>query len=288
MSYILAQASAHRLPLRDETVQCVVTSPPYFGAVRQYEGTQHIVEWGGALGSERSPEAYVCHMVEVGREMRRILKPDGAFWLNIGEVYAASGKGGGGNQGDRASWATINTRAGYRMPPAGYKPKDLTLAPFKVAEALRVDGWYLRSTVVWRKPAAVEPMRLDRPALSHEYLFLLTKARHYSTRDPGESWWGHSVWDINPSLNSAHPGTFPDELPRRCIVASSHPEDVVLDPFNGSGTTGAVALRLGRRYVGLDLSREYLTQQAIHRVDPLAGAAQDARDGTSGQQVMAL
>jgi DNA modification methylase len=153
--------------MADGSVHCCVTSPPYWGGVRDY-GVD------GQLGMERQPEDYVSSLVGVFAEVRRVLRADGSLWLNVGDVYAASGKGGGGNRGDRISWATIAGRTGYRNPPEGYKPKDITLVAFQLAHALRLDGWYARQTIIWRKPGAVEPMRLDRPASSHEYLFLLT------------------------------------------------------------------------------------------------------------------
>ncbi len=84
------------------------------------------------------------------------------------------------------------------MPPPGYKMKDVTLTPFLVADALRRDGWYVRSTIIWSKPVAVEPPRLDRPSSSHEYLFLLAKYEHYFVRNPEEDWWHSTVWDIRP------------------------------------------------------------------------------------------
>lgn len=242
------------------------------------------------LGSERAPEEYACHLVEVFREVRRVLRQDGCVWLNIGDVYAAAGKGGGGLRGARTTnwWRVVADRRGFRMPPSGYKRKDLTLVAFQVADALRRDGWYLRQTVVWAKGRATEPLRLDRPSASHEYIFQMTRSEHYAARNPGEAWWGSSVWEIPVHNSVDHPATFPEELPRRCIVASSRPGDVVLDPFNGSGTTGRVALRMGRRYIGIDTSREYLSGQALRRIDPLSGAAADARNGASAQQVMAL
>jgi site-specific DNA-methyltransferase (cytosine-N4-specific) len=225
------------------SVSCAVTSPPYWGGLRDY-GIE------GQIGLERQPEDYAAVLVEVFRGVRRALAADGSLWVNVGDVYAASGKGGGGNQGDRHAWATVKERKGFRMPPAGYKMKDLTLVAFQLADALRRDGWYLRSTIIWRKPAAVEPMRLDRPAVSHEYLFLLTPGEHCRVRNPGEAWWGHTVWEID----AEHPAAYPPELPRRCIVASTQEGDTVLDPFSGHGTTGMVADRLKRSAVVIELN----------------------------------
>lgn len=191
----------------------------------------------------------------VGTELRRVLRSDGAWWLNIGDVYAASGKGGGGCRGKRTkSWESIRDRKGFLMPPAGFKQKDITLAPYRVAEALRADGWYLRSVIVWAKPVATEPPRRDRPSSSHEYLFLLTKGRDSRVRNPGEPWWLSTVWLISPDASDEHQATMPRELVRRCLLASCGTGDLVFDPFIGSGTVGAVAERLGCRWVGTDLN----------------------------------
>ncbi len=246
---------ARTLPLRDGCVDCVVTSPPYFGGVRDYGHEAQI-------GLEREPCDYVAALVGVCREVRRVLRPDGVMWMNIGDVYAASGNGGGGVRGARTtSWASIRDRKGFRMPPDGFKFKDITLAPFLVADALRRDGWYLRSTIVWSKPVAIEPPRLDRPSTSHEYLFLATKAEHSSVRNPGEAWWHSTVWLITPDSSSEHQATMPREIVRRCIVSSCAVGGLVLDPFFGSGTVGAVAERLDRRWVGLDLTYHGLSRQ---------------------------
>jgi len=250
--------------IADGSVQACVTSPPYWGGVRDYGHD-------GQLGMERQPEAYVAAMVAVFAEVRRTLRPDASLWINVGDVYAASGKGGGGCA-DRSSWSTITSRPGFRQAPTGYKPKDLTLVAFQLADALRRDGWYLRQTVIWQKASAVEPMRLDRPALSHEYLFLLTRDRHAAIRNPGELWWGHSVWKINAdNTATGHPATMPTEIARRAIVCSTSLGDLVLDPFAGSGTTGEVALRLGRSFVGCELNPAYvaLAEKRIGNAAPL-------------------
>ncbi len=250
---MIIRADARRVPLVDGCVQSVVTSPPYWGGVRDYGHAEQI-------GLEREPSDYVAVLVAVFRDVRRALKEDGTLWLNIGDVFAASGKGGGG-LARRSCWETVQDRKGLRMPPAGFKMKDLTLVAFAVADALRLDGWYLRQTIIWRKPSAVEPMRLDRPATSHEYLFLLAKSEQYFARAAGEPWWGHSVWDISSDASDGHPAQMPQELARRCIVCGTRPGDLVYDPFLGSGTTGVVAERFGRRWVGTDLSYQHLSRK---------------------------
>lgn len=252
---MLIRADARHLPLRDECVDCVVTSPPYWGGLRDYGDPRQ-------FGLERDPVSYAGQLVRAALgEVQRVLKPTGALWLNVGDVYAAGGKGGGGNRGDRASWATVRERKGFRMPPVGYKQKDLTLTPFIVADTARREGWYLRATVIWRKPSAAEPLRLDRPSVSHEYVFLLTKQEDYATRNPGEPWWNSSVWDIQTDADGSHPAAMPSELARRCIVASTELGQIVFDPFVGSGTVCRVAERLGRRWVGTDLSYQDLARE---------------------------
>jgi site-specific DNA-methyltransferase (cytosine-N4-specific) len=263
----LLNADARALPLLAESVQCCVTSPPYWGGLRDYGHPAQI-------GLERDPADYVSALVMVFREVRRVLKPRGTLWLNVGDVYAASGKGGGGNRGGRACWSTVRERKGFRMPPQGFKMKDLTLVPFALADALRRDGWYLRAAVVWKKASAAEPMRLDRPALSHEYVYLLSKSEQYDARNPGEPWWGHTVWEIAQDSDGSHPAAMPRELARRCIVARER----VLDPFMGSGTVGAVAERNGRKWVGCDLGyhelgRESTAQRGLPMIDEAQEAA---------------
>jgi site-specific DNA-methyltransferase (cytosine-N4-specific) len=230
---------------------CCVTSPPYWGGVRDY-GVD------GAIGDEPDPAAYVDALSAVFLGVHRVTKPEGALWLNVGDIYAAGGRGGGQRIGGTGGRGTVQDRPGFRMPPDGYKMKDLTLTPFLVADRLRRDGWTLRQTVIWSKPVSPEPMRLDRPSVSHEYVFLFTAQRRpNAVRNPGESWWGSSVWDIPSDSSSDHPATMPRELARRCVVSSSVPGGLVLDPFGGSGTTGLAALRADRRAVLLELNPEY-------------------------------
>jgi site-specific DNA-methyltransferase (cytosine-N4-specific) len=258
------------LELETGSADCCVTSPPYWGGLRDYGEDKQI-------GLERNPADYCAVLGDVFREVRRIVKPTGTLWLNVGDVYAASGKGGGGSQGDRAAWATVKGRKGLRMPPEGYKMKDLTLVAFQLADALRRDGWYLRSTIIWRKPSAVEPTRADRPAVSHEYLFLFAAAEDYWIHNPGEQWWHHTVWDIRTDSDASHPAAMPSELARRCIVAGCPPGGVVLDPFFGSGTTGMVAAKLDRRFVGIELNPAF-SDLAVRRCD-IAPLFSESRQG---------
>lgn len=379
--------------LPDRCVQCCVTSPPYWG-LRDY-GVD------GQLGLEPTPEQYVARMVEVFAEVRRVLRDDGTLWLNIGDSYFGSwGNYGGQNRGNGTQREIVNGSQaenpaydgleGFRPPTAGkhetIKPKDLVGIPWSLAFALRADGWYLRSEIIWHKKAPMPESVTDRPTKAHEQMFLLAKSQRYfydavasaesavkgaagstftngKTGINGMGRVGHgdraddsenrnmrSVWTLGPeSYSGAHFATMPTELARRCLLAGTSengccsrcgtpwkrqtakerkatrpgtgskvnrasddaaspynghsgmivgnrdpnrhctittttgwepgcdcrrecdpeihngplmvPYDrarcIVLDPFNGAGTTGLVARQLGCRYIGLELNPEY-------------------------------
>ena len=230
-------------------IDAVVTSPPYWRQ-RDYGAESEI-------GTEALPHSYIETLVDVFCEVRETVTAKGACWVNLGEKWASGGNGGGGNLSHkRREWRRAVSRVGWRNPPIGYKDKDQTLAPFCFAEAARDSGWHLRQTVIWAKPAAIEPPRLDRPALSHEYVFLLTPRNDSGVRDPSEPWWNKSVWEIAPeSSDTGHSAPMPIELARRCIVCS--PGNIVLDPFMGGGTTGVACARLGRRFIGIEIEPKY-------------------------------
>jgi DNA modification methylase len=157
-----------------ESVHCVVTSPPYWG-LRDYGNA-------GQLGLEATPEEYVANLVDVFREVRRVLRSDGTVWLNLGDSYAGSGRGG--NPSAQPHLHTNAVAAGaigrdWVKPPPGLKQKDLVGVPWRVAFALHADGWYLRSDIIWSKPNPMPESVTDRPTKSHEYLFLLSKSRTY-------------------------------------------------------------------------------------------------------------
>jgi DNA modification methylase len=163
--------------LEDESVHCIVTSPPYWG-LRDY-GVE------GQIGLEPSPAAFVERMVEVFREVRRVMRKDGTCWVNMGDSYANPTNGGNGSTGGRDK-----TTLASAMPPAGttvvrskmapgLKQKDLIGVPWMLAFALRSDGWWLRSDIIWSKPNPMPESVTDRPTKSHEYVFLLTKSERY-------------------------------------------------------------------------------------------------------------
>lgn len=310
------------------SVQCCVTSPPYWG-LRDYGVS-------GQIGLEERPEAWLGRLLPVFAEVWRVLKADGCLWVNMGDCYA----GGGNGQLGANSICAGNPKAEALRGPirrrndrSGLKPKDLVGQPWMLAFALRSAGWYLRRDIIWQKPNPMPESVYDRPNTAHEYVFLLSKSARYfydaaaiaepvtggshtrgngvnpkcagwadgpgshravdhaqpSPKDQGragrelkyagkfgrEPGWrprqnasfsgavnglvetrnSRSVWTfpIEP-YSGAHFAAFPRELPKRCILASSRLGDTVLDPFAGSGTTGAVALSLGRSAILIDLN----------------------------------
>ncbi len=162
------------------SAQCCVTSPPYYG-LRDYGVA-------GQIGLEPTPDEYVAEMVAVFREVRRVLRDDGTLWLNIGDSYAASGTVGGppsrnstlrGN-GHVGGGPKMHVNGGVKRRHAdGVKPKDLLGIPWMLAFALRADGWFLRSDIIWHKPNPMPESVRDRPTSAHEHVFLLTKGPKY-------------------------------------------------------------------------------------------------------------
>ncbi len=242
--------------LDSESVQCCVTSPPYWG-LRDYE---HAAQ----LGAEESPKQYVANLVAVFREVRRLLRPDGTFWLNVGDGYARNG--GVGVCGPNAKVG--NTRKliqkrNCRVPECwGLKDRDLIGLPWRVAFALQEDGWILRSKITWVKKSPMPESVRNRPSGATEDIFLFAKQPgyyydHEAIREPSGANL-RNYWMLGPNTsNASHPAVFPNELARRCILLGSRPGDVVLDPFSGSGTTGIVAIELRRKAILVELNEAY-------------------------------
>jgi site-specific DNA-methyltransferase (cytosine-N4-specific) len=242
------------------SIQCCVTSPPYWG-LRDYGAPNQI-------GAEPDLNAYLDNLCRVFDQVRRVLRDDGTCWLNLGDSYTS------GNRGWRAPDKKNGARAmGYRPPtPPGLNPKDLIGVPWRVAFALQARGWYLRSDIIWFKPNCQPESVRDRPTQAHEYLFLLTKSADYyydtdairESTDNGTSTRNkRSVWSVNTApFPRAHFATFPLELIRPCILAGARPGDLVLDPFFGAGTVGLACQQLGREFVGIELKYEYALMAA--------------------------
>jgi site-specific DNA-methyltransferase (cytosine-N4-specific) len=258
-----AQAQLAFLP--DRWVQCCVTSPPYYG-LRDYGVPDQI-------GLENTPQEYIAKLVDLFREVRRVLRDDGVLWLNLGDSYAGSGKGGQPSMYSQ-HWQPTYTHKRTVYP--GLAAKQLLGIPWRVALALQADGWYLRSDVVWHKVNCVPESVRDRPTRSHEYVFLLSKQRHYyydqkavqepiqqprklDGKEAQREKNRRSVWSIPTQMHPfAHCATMSEHLAELCILAGSHPGDLVFDPFMGAGTTALVAFQHGRDYLGIEINSEYI------------------------------
>lgn len=290
VTLLLGDALEQLRTLRDSSVDCIVTSPPYYG-LRDY-GTP------GQYGLEPTPAAYVETIRALFSEARRVLADDGTLWLNLGDSYASGGRTSYDTRGG-------DTRAnGYaaQRAPSELPGKNLLGIPWRTAFALQDDGWLLRNEIIWHKTNAMPESIKDRLSTRHEHLFLFAKASRYGfdldpirephtmrpqrrprghkerqklgvlpaqtystsqREDPGVD--GHplgrnpgDVWSIpTRPYPAAHFAVFPIDLPLRCIKAGCRPGGTVLDTFSGSGTTGAAARQLGRKYVGIDLNAAY-------------------------------
>jgi DNA modification methylase len=271
--------------LAPDSVDCIVTSPPYFG-LRDY-GVD------GQIGAEPSPVEFVAALTAVFREARRVLADDGTLWLNLGDTYY-SGRGASKGVDAKNPARRFGVRSVDKGGATWAKPKDLLGIPWRAAFALQDDGWILRNDIIWSKPNAMPESVTDRLSNRHEHLFMLTKSRKYhfdldpirephlskpgreganymrgqkAMRKSGPNSGRYSEGGKNPGdiwsiavrpFPGAHFATMPPELAERCVLAGCKPGGVVLDPFSGAGTTGMVATKHGRRYIGVDLSEEYL------------------------------
>jgi len=279
--------------LPSQSINCCVTSPPYFG-LRDYDHDDQI-------GLDPSPEEYIQKLVNVFREVKRVLRDDGTLWLNLGDSYSQSGNGGSDKYTQGYVGKVISSKNQNRLPPVGYKPKNLLGIPWRVAFALQTDGWYLRQDIIWHKPNPMPESVRDRCTKSHEYIFLLSKSlkyyydyeaikeqcvdsievslkkkacfggrkKHegYGTRlHSGREYRGmpdnkrnkRSVWTIpTRPFKGAHFATFPPKLAETCILAGCPEEGVVLDPFGGSGTSSLVSYRNRRKSILCELNSSY-------------------------------
>jgi DNA modification methylase len=284
--------------LTDNSVNCCVTSPPYFG-LRDYG-------CDGQIGLEESPDAFIAKLVAVFQEVKRVLKDDGTLWVNIGDSYAAQRGGtsmpaetlarGTSGKGDEDAHRGHGGKSGHahrNTSKIGLKHKDLIGIPWMLAFALRADGWYLRQDIIWHKPNPMPESVTDRCTKAHEYIFLLTKSPRYyfdheamkeksvssgkprqfgATKqegtlrnDVGRVFEDNglrnkrSVWSVNVKpYKEAHFATYPPELITPCILAGCPEGGTVIDPFGGSGTTAQVALQNKRNAILCELNPDYV------------------------------
>lgn len=249
--------------LPPESVNCVVSSPPYYGQ-RDY-GVE------AQIGLEKTPQEYVKKLVSVFREVQRVLKPEGSLWVNLGDTYW-SGKGtpvGVDNKQKNRRFTRPQDRTGIRPL---CQPKQLLLIPHRFAIAMQEIGWIVRNDNVWHKVNPTPDPTKDRSSAAHEYIFHFVLKRHYyynfdavsvpakcSDNKKPQS----SVWNVPTATNfKKHIAVFPEELVRVPISATLPPNGVLLDPFCGSGTAlaYAVAKGEGRKAIGIDISIDALIE----------------------------
>ena len=242
----------------DEKPRLCVTSPPYYG-MRKYGDEDN------QIGLESTPEEYIQNLVNVFREVRNCLTDDGTLWLNMGDSYYNYRPGKGQAlvkqtmSNSKQDLPDKCARRGNKLD--GLKEKDLIGIPWMLAFALRADGWYLRQDIIWHKPNPMPESVKDRCTKSHEYLFLLSKNQNYyfnvdAIKEPTRR--KRSVWNITKKgYRDAHFAVYPPELIKPCILAGSQENDIILDPFMGSGTTAMVAKELGRYYIGCEFHEDY-------------------------------
>lgn len=305
------------------SIQTCVTSPPYFG-LRDYG-------MDGQIGLEDSPNEYVQRMVEVFREVRRVLRDDGTLWLNLGDSWAGAKSkavqtalASYGCSGVDTWAAAAARRAGsmaVRPKVKGFNSKQLLGIPWRVAFALQDDGWILRDEIIWHKPRVMPYSGKDRFCRNHEQIFLFAKSPSYkfnyeAIREPAiypagtnaakgsiesaseiggnarppenKTYDGmrtkRSVWTVSTKpYSDAHFATFPPELIATCVLAGCNRGDTVLDPFGGSGTTAAVAIRHGRHAILCEINPDY-AKLVPSRIAAIAG--QSIKEGLIWSAVM--
>lgn len=251
------------LKISADSVNCVVTSPPYYWQ-RDY-GVD------GQIGHEQTIVGYVDAIVSTFRHVKRVLRPDGVVFLNLGDTYySAKGQPHGSDKKHAGRQLARQKLRAVDGSGLGLPRKSLIGIPWRVALAMQADGWTLRSDVVWKRPGAMpEPSAHDRPWLTHEHVFIFSKsARYWFDRAPiaGEE----DIWRIppRPDAPGAHFAPFPSALVEKCLACGCPPQGTVLDPFVGSGTTMAVALKMLRDAIGIELHADYCAY-AMQRVKQL-------------------
>jgi len=285
---IVGDAAKSLAKVEAGSVRTCVTSPPYWG-LRDYGDA-------GQLGQEATPQEFVENLCQVFDEVRRVLADDGTVWVNLGDSYNGAAPNRSGANGFNDGRTNRDKRFSVGGVQ-GLKPKDLVGIPWRFAFAMQDRGWYLRQDIIWAKPNPMPESVTDRCTKSHEYVFLFSKQPRYffdhkAIQEPaihsndrragkgriqydgkrqGKEGTGQeaffsikefrnkrSVWNVGVArYEGAHFAVYPPALIEPCIKAGSAEGDTVLDPFSGSGTTGAVALQNGRHYVGCELNPDY-------------------------------
>ena len=279
--------------LPDESVDCVITSPPYW-ALRDY-GCE------GQLGLEPTFQEYIDKLCNIFDEVKRVLKKEGTCWVNIGDTYSATG-GQQVNQtvskGSGFNWEEGKAQKKRKLAD-GVLEKSLCQIPSRFAIEMTNRGWILRNEIIWHKPNCMPSSATDRFTVDFEKVFFFVKSKKYyfeqilepyesepsesdrSRNKAGEKYNGtglfsegerdyyskggrnkRTVWSITTKgFSEAHFATYPEALVEPMIKSGCPLGGIVLDPFSGSGTTGRVAIDNGRDYIGIELNEEYIKIQ---------------------------
>lgn len=269
--------------VRDGSVDCVVTSPPYYW-MRDYGDEAQ-------LGLEDTPQAYLDALLKVTSELLRVLAVDGTCWINLGDAYSqrkavrrsSHQEGLHGERGVRPSWRESRAAGLARMSHENIvdgraiPEKSLMMLPERLAIGMVDQGWLLRSRITWVKTFAVPDSAVDRPASVTEPVLLFARSPRYwfdraTLPERGD------VWHMPPSAGRGdHRATYAPELPARAIAAGCKPGGLVLDPFSGAGTTGVAALLTGRRYLGIELNADYLDESRARLIEAETRRAERGR-----------
>lgn len=244
-------------------VDCIITSPPYYG--------QRDYGIDGQIGLEAHPQQFIDNLIRIFDLCWKVLRDTGSLWINIGDTYW-SGKGAHKSAEAKQCARRFGIRPQDKPGDGKWaRPKQLLLIPHRLAIALQDQGWLVRNDNVWVKPNPLPDQVRDRCSISHEYVFHFTKNRwYYFNRMPvgrrlpnGTILPPLDTWEVPPAQgNGKHRASFSQELVQIPILATTPPEGIVLDPFNGSGTSMVFARSRGFRSIGIDLSAEYCMEAA--------------------------
>lgn len=229
----------------DNSIDCCITSPPYFQQCDYKKIDQ--------IGLEKDVESYLQNLNMVFNDVYRVLKDGGCLWIIIGETYNNYSYVRSGSK-DRKN----NIFHSRRKLIKGFREKEPLLIPYRIIETLRKDGWVFRSQNVWDKGIAGQILTSDKPVQTHEYVLQFFKysksGRPYANCSPIKS----SVFKHIPANIKNHPCPYPVELVIPLILASSNEGEIIIDPFIGAGTTALAAIKSGRKYIGFELNEEYI------------------------------
>jgi DNA modification methylase len=273
----------HIARLPPSSINCVVTSTPYWG-LRIYRGSE-AVRWADGdvcpFGHEQTPEGFARHTTQVLAALHQVLADDGSIWWNIMDTYNTRTQVRGnaaealhamkGN--DKRGWGEHDVRR-YSAGHAHLKDGEQCLIPAMIAERASRIGFFVKSVITWAKTSSLPEPQNSRVSRNLEYVLHLSKVRtpkfyrepyHTTPAELGgrnngaESAKLSDVWVLPTTAGrDGHGAQFPTALPGRCISVSTDEGDVVLDPFVGAGNAGIAALQLNRRFIGIDISPEYL------------------------------